>query len=82
MQLLGALGLCEALLSYVGAIADGGALVEVFWLRSGFIQGCGLSSSLRAFASAPMLQDLEANPEGGGRVPGRACADDLGVVLF
>eukprot|EP00959_Pyramimonas_sp_CCMP1952_P092002 1925937-Pyramimonas_sp.AAC.1 len=60
----------------------GGVPLQVFWFRSGVIQRRGLSGSLRALASAPMLQDLEGNLEEVGKGLGRACADEMGVVLF
>eukprot|EP00959_Pyramimonas_sp_CCMP1952_P243679 5093574-Pyramimonas_sp.AAC.1 len=53
-------------------------------MNSGVLQGCPLSGSLYVIASNPFLLDLEHCLVARGRLLGvvRACADDLGAVLF
>ncbi|CAK0810355.1 unnamed protein product, partial [Prorocentrum cordatum] len=90
LQLLGSLGLPAEILAFVGwmylavegVVLDGGCYSTIFWIRSGIIQGCGLSGSLCALASSPMLADLERSIEQRQLGICRACADDLGAVLY
>ncbi|CAK0803153.1 unnamed protein product, partial [Prorocentrum cordatum] len=69
-------------LAVEGVVHDGGRYATIFWIRSGIIQGCGLSGSLYALASSPMLADLERSIEHRRLGICRACADDLGAVLY
>eukprot|EP00959_Pyramimonas_sp_CCMP1952_P431189 9030784-Pyramimonas_sp.AAC.1 len=65
-----------------GVVAHSGLLHSVYWLRSGIIQGCGLSGTLYALSTAPFLVDLGYSLEDAGLGLARACADDIGAVLF
>eukprot|EP00959_Pyramimonas_sp_CCMP1952_P171784 3589518-Pyramimonas_sp.AAC.1 len=65
-----------------GAVNDGRQCATICWIRSGIIQGRGLSGSLCALASSPMLADLERNVERRSQGICRVCADDLGAVLY
>ena len=68
-------------LAVEGVIADGAGYVPIFWIRSGIIQGCGLSGSLYALASAPMLADLEHSIERRSLGLCRSCAQ-LALMFF
>eukprot|EP00959_Pyramimonas_sp_CCMP1952_P374406 7840969-Pyramimonas_sp.AAC.1 len=65
-----------------GVVNDGRHYTTICWIRSGIIQGCGLSGSLCALASSPVLADLEHSVERRSLGICRACADDLGAVLY
>eukprot|EP00959_Pyramimonas_sp_CCMP1952_P366168 7668924-Pyramimonas_sp.AAC.1 len=65
-----------------GVVNDGRQYIIIFWIRSGIIQGRGLSGSLCAFAPSPMLADPGRNVERRFLGICRARADDLGAVLY
>ncbi|CAK0889176.1 unnamed protein product, partial [Prorocentrum cordatum] len=58
-----------------------GLYAQLFYIRSGIIQGCGWSGTLCAMGAACVLRDLEQQLELKGYGLRRACADDLGLAL-
>eukprot|EP00959_Pyramimonas_sp_CCMP1952_P171175 3576749-Pyramimonas_sp.AAC.1 len=53
-------------------------------MGSGVLQGCPPSGTLRVITASPFLLDLDrslSTPSAPAGIP-RACADDLGVVMF
>eukprot|EP00959_Pyramimonas_sp_CCMP1952_P070202 1465630-Pyramimonas_sp.AAC.1 len=69
-------------LAIQGVVAHAGQIIPIYWLRSGIIQGCGLSGSLCALGTAPFLCELEDTLESPGYGIARACADDIGAVVY
>ncbi|CAK0894693.1 unnamed protein product, partial [Prorocentrum cordatum] len=69
-------------LAIQGVVAHAGQLIPIYWLRSGIIQGCGLSGSLYALGAAPFLCALEDTLETPGYGIARACADEIGAVVY
>eukprot|EP00959_Pyramimonas_sp_CCMP1952_P039650 829325-Pyramimonas_sp.AAC.1 len=72
-------GLCSVVTA-VGR-ADGIAK-PLFRIRCGIIQGCALSGSLFAAATSPFLEDIRRGIEVPARGAFRACADDIGGIVF
>ncbi|CAK0807904.1 unnamed protein product [Prorocentrum cordatum] len=54
---------------------------HAWWVTSGIVQGCSLSGSLYAAATAPFLVDLQRQLEAPRRGIARACADDIGAAI-
>ncbi|CAK0905106.1 unnamed protein product, partial [Prorocentrum cordatum] len=54
---------------------------HAWWVTSGIVQGCSLSGSLYAAATAPFLVDLQLQLEAPRKGIARACADDIGAAI-
>eukprot|EP00959_Pyramimonas_sp_CCMP1952_P099246 2074754-Pyramimonas_sp.AAC.1 len=74
---------CCSIYASVTAVGRlGGITTDLFAIERGIIQGCALPGSLFAAAALPFLEDLRLGLEIKHRGLFRACADDIGGVLF
>ena len=67
---------------YTAFVKTGGCQVFLFHITSSALQGCPLSGSVFAMCADPFSRALSSRIDDMGRGLTRACADDIGVLIF